>query len=46
MVEPYRSNFRVITTNVLGVRIFRIFTVDTIDENINKKDIHVVHSKA
>ena len=23
MVEPHSSNFRVITTNVLGVRIFR-----------------------
>ena len=28
MVEPHRSNFRVITTNVLGVRIFRKFTVN------------------
>ena len=27
MVEPHSSNFRVITTNVLGVRIFRKFTV-------------------
>ena len=27
MVEPHRSNFRVITTNFLGVRIFRKFTV-------------------
>ena len=27
MVEPHNSNFRVITTNVLGVRIFRKFTV-------------------
>ena len=27
MVEPHRSNFRVITTNILGVRIFRKFTV-------------------
>ena len=27
MVEPYSSNFRVITTNVLGVQIFRKFTV-------------------
>ena len=26
MVEPHCSNFRVITTNVLGVRIFRKFT--------------------
>ena len=29
MVEPYSSNFRVITTNFLGVRIFRKFTVYT-----------------
>ena len=27
MVEPHSSNFRVITTNCLGVRIFRKFTV-------------------
>ena len=27
MVEPHSSNFRVITTNVLGVRIFKKFTV-------------------
>ena len=27
MVEPHSSNFRVITTNVFGVRIFRKFTV-------------------
>ena len=27
MVEPHSSNFRVITTNFLGVRIFRKFTV-------------------
>ena len=29
MVEPHSSNFRVITTNFLGVRIFRKFTVTT-----------------
>ena len=29
MVEPHSSNFRVITTNILGVRIFRKFTVYT-----------------
>ena len=29
MEEPHSSNFRVITTNVLGVRIFRKFMVDT-----------------
>ena len=28
MVEPHSSNFRVITTNVSGVRIFRKFTVN------------------
>ena len=27
MVDPHSSNFRVITTNFLGVRIFRKFTV-------------------
>ena len=27
MVQPHSSNFRVITTNILGVRIFRKFTV-------------------
>ena len=27
MVEPHISNFRVITTNFLGVRIFRKFTI-------------------
>ena len=27
MVEPHSSNFRVITTNILGVRILRKFTV-------------------
>ena len=27
MVEPHSSNFKVITTNFLGVRIFRKFTV-------------------
>ena len=30
MVEPYSSNFRVITTTVLGVRIFRKFTVGSL----------------
>ena len=29
MVEPHSSNFRVITTNILGVRIFRKITVFT-----------------
>ena len=32
MVEPHSSNFRVITTNFLGVRIFRKFTVFSISE--------------
>ena len=27
MIEPHSSNFRVITTNFLGVQIFRKFTV-------------------
>ena len=27
MAEPHSSNFRVITTNILGVRIYRKFTV-------------------
>ena len=27
MVEPHSSNFRVITTNFLGVRLFRKFKV-------------------
>ena len=30
MVEPHSSNFRLITTNFLGVRIFRNFTVSLI----------------
>ena len=30
MVEPHSSNFRVITTNFLGVHIFRKFTVDKV----------------
>ena len=29
MVGPHSSNFRVITTNFLGVRLFRKFTVYT-----------------
>ena len=28
MEEPHSSNFRVVTTNILGVRIFRKITVD------------------
>ena len=34
MVEPHSSNFRVIKTNFLGVRIFKKFTV-YLDSNIN-----------
>ena len=30
MVEPHNSNFRVITTNFLGVRIFRKLTVNMV----------------
>ena len=30
MVEPHSSNFRVITTNILGVQIFRKFMVVTL----------------
>ena len=35
IVEPHNSNFRVIRTNFLGVRIFRKFKVyeDTVDKN-------------
>ena len=33
IVEPYNSNFRVITTNFLGVRIFRKFTVNLENQN-------------
>ena len=36
MVEPHSSNFRVITTNFLGVRIFKKFTVITIRLNPGK----------
>ena len=32
MVDPHSSNFRVIITNFLGVRIFRKFTVFWIKE--------------
>ena len=30
MIEPHSSNFRVITTNFLGVRMFRKFTVSVV----------------
>ena len=33
MLEPHSSNFRVILTNFLGVRIFRKFTVKTESQN-------------
>ena len=36
MVEPHSSNFRVITTNFLGVRIFRKFTVQHNSEKEKK----------
>ena len=41
MVEPHGSNFRVITTNVLGVRIFRKFTGFCVygDYQINKEKV-------
>ena len=49
MVEPHSSNFRVITTNSLGVRTFRKFTVivlflDSFCENrLNSKCIQADH---
>ena len=44
MVEPHSLNFRVITTNILGVRIFRKFTVSAKGNktsNNSKMHIHV-----
>ena len=41
MVEPHSSNFRVITTNSLGVRTFRKFTVG---RNLSKTDLLVISS--
>ena len=38
MAEPHSSNFRVITKNVLGVRIFRKFTVAMPHEKTNVHD--------
>ena len=35
VVEPHSSNFRVITTNFLGVRIFRKFTVVILDFTVH-----------
>ena len=45
MVEPHRSNFRVITTNCLGVRIFRKFTViiRKLKQRGLPKSIRVIH---
>ena len=37
MVKPHSSNFRVITTNCLGVRIFRKFMVGQIYQCIEEK---------
>ena len=36
MVKPHSSNFSMITTNILGVRIFRKFTVVKI-QDVNGK---------
>ena len=41
MVEQHSSHFRVITTNILGFRIFRKFTVDVFfikNKKLNKKN--------
>ena len=38
--EPHSSNFRVITTNVLGVRIFRKFTICGFTIQCSKKILH------
>ena len=43
MVEPHSSNFRVITTNFLGVRIFRKFTVNRIPEKTHL-DMFPIHT--
>ena len=46
IVEPHSSNIRVITTNVLGVRIFRKFTVDCVlhaKRNPSFSRLHVHH---
>ena len=37
MVEPYSSSFRVTTTNFLGVRIFRKFTVSKMSHKTSQK---------
>ena len=38
MVEPHSSNFRVITTIVLGVRIFKKFTVSCLCTKQSNKE--------
>ena len=47
MVKPHSSNFRVITTNILGVRIFRKFTVlpaaFALPSNGAHRNHHVIH---
>ena len=43
MVEPHSSNFRMITTNVLGVRIFRKFTVVLIFEKLIKSSLFPIY---
>ena len=47
MVDPYSSNFRVITTNCMGVQIFRKFTVLTTCYNGELEEIYlsiIIHS--
>ena len=45
MVEPHRSNFRVITMNFLGVRTFRKFTVLNLSNWTLKFYLHLQSSK-
>ena len=40
MVDPYSSNFRVITTNCMGVQIFKKFTVLTTCYNGELEEIY------
>ena len=42
MVEPHSSDFRVITTNFLGVRIFRKFTVPTLSVPLRFRPMYYV----
>ena len=44
MVEPHSSNFRVITTNILGVRIFRKFTVELCDNFTDSQTLCTVRN--